>query len=258
MAVQVRPLIEVLRELPEARKRRGIRHPQAALLALACAALLCGHTSYGQIAAWGRSYGRAQRARVDALGFTHPLLSCEVTCYHLFRKLDIGAFERALAAWAAPILAATAPRSGAADGVAIDGKWLRGSATRGAPGAQVLAAVSHRRQQTLGQVAVAGGDEVGAGRTLLADLLLEGRVLTMDALFTQGDLAQTVVEGGWGLRDGGQGQSTGLARSACDRVHGPPARCEPPWQRHVEHDKGHGRLERRVLTAAVVDADLAA
>jgi DDE family transposase len=196
MAVQVRPLIEVLRELPEARKRRGIRHPQAALLALACAAMLCGRTSYGQIAAWGRSYGRAQRALVDALGFTHPILPCEVTFYHLFRKLDIGAFERALAAWAAPILAATAPRSGAADGLAIDGKWLRGSAKRGAPGAQLLAAVSHRLQQTLGQVAVAGGDEVGAGRTLLADLLLEGRVLTMDALFTQGDLAQTVVEGG--------------------------------------------------------------
>src|SRR5215212_4785809 len=104
MDVAVGPLIAALREVPEARQRRGIRHPQPAMLALACAAMLCGRTSYGQIAAWGRSYGRAQRALLDALGFTHPTLPCEVRFYHLFRKLDVGAFERVLADWAAPIL----------------------------------------------------------------------------------------------------------------------------------------------------------
>lgn len=102
MVERVRPLIEVLREVREARKRRGIRDAQAALLALACAALLCGRTRYGQIAAWGRSY-----QVLNALGFTHPTLPCEVTFYHLVRKLDVAAFERVLAAWAAPILAVT-------------------------------------------------------------------------------------------------------------------------------------------------------
>ncbi len=194
MEQQVRPLIEALRAVPEARKRRGIRHPQTALLALACAAMLCGRTSYGQIAAWGRSYGRSQRAVLDALGFTHPILPCEVTFYHLFRKLDVAAFERVLADWAAPILTATG--AGVGEGVAVDGKWLRGSAKRGTPGAHLLAAVSHRPQQTVGQVAIEDGDEVGACRALLAELLLEGRVLTMDALFTQRDLARTVVERG--------------------------------------------------------------
>lgn len=190
----VRPLIEALRAVPEARKRCGVRHPQAALLALACAAMLCGRTSYGQIAAWGRSYGTANRALVDALGFTHPILPCEVTFYHLFRKLDVAAFERVLTEWAAPILRATG--TGVIEGVAVDGKWLRGSAKRGTPGAHLLSAVSHRLQQTVGQVAIEDGDEVGACRALLANLLLDGRVLTMDALFTQRDLARTVVERG--------------------------------------------------------------
>src|SRR5215212_3517109 len=194
MEHRVRPLIDVLREVPEARKRRGIRHPQVALLALACAAMLCGRTSYSQIAAWGRSYGRSQRAVLDALGFTHPILPCEVMFSHLFRKLDVAAFERVLADWAAPILTATG--AGVSEGVAVDGKWLRGSAKRGTPGAHLLAAVSHRLQQTVGHVAIEDGDEVAACRTLLAELLLEGRVLTMDALFTQRDLARTVVERG--------------------------------------------------------------
>jgi hypothetical protein len=198
MERHVRPLIEVLREVPEARKRRGIRHPQPALLALACAAMLCGRTTSGQIAAWGRSYGRSQRPVLDALGFTHPILPCEVTFYHLFRKLDVQAFEGCLAAWAEPILAATAPAApaGAGEGIAIDGTVVRGSAKRGAPGAQLLAAVSHRLQQTVGQVVVPDGDEGGACRQMLATLVREGRVLTMDALFTQRDLAATITDRG--------------------------------------------------------------
>lgn len=197
MSVAVPPLIEVLRGLPEVRKRRGVRHPQVALLAMACAAMLCGRTSYGQIAAWGRSYGRVNRALVAALGFTHPTLPCEVTFYHLFRRLDVRAFEQRLGAWAEAILAATAAAAPpAGDALALDGKTLRGSKRAGAPGAHLLAAVSHRLQQTLGQVAVDDKtNEIGACPALLAGLVLEGRVVTMDALLTQREVAQTILDG---------------------------------------------------------------
>jgi hypothetical protein len=194
----VRPLIEVLAEVPEVRQRRGIRHPQVALLAAACAAMLCGRTTYAHFASWGRSYAKADRALLDALGFTHPTLPCEVTFYHLFRRLDAVDFERRLGAWAESILAATAPAAPAAgDGIALDGKTLRGSKRRGAPGAHLLAAVSHRLQQTLGQVAVDDKtNEIPLAPTLLASLLLQGRVVTMDALLTQREIAHTVLEGG--------------------------------------------------------------
>jgi len=198
MGLAVRPLIELLAEIPEVRKRRGIRHPQVALLAAACAAMLCGRTTYAHFASWGRSYAKANRALVDALGFTHPTLPCEVTFYHLFRRLDAADFERRLGAWAESILAATAPAAPAAGaGSAIDGKTLRGSKRQGAPGAHLLAAVSHRLQQTLGQVAVDDKtNEIPLAPTLLANLLLRGRVVTMDALLTQREIAQTVLDGG--------------------------------------------------------------
>jgi hypothetical protein len=195
MGLAVRPLIAVLAEMPEVRKRRGIRHPQVALLAAACAAMLCGRTTYAHFASWGRSYAKADRALLDALGFTHPTLPCEVTFYHLFRRLDAADFERRLGAWAESILAATAPAAG--DGIALDGKTLRGSKRHGAPGAHLLAAVSHRLQQTLGQVAVDDKtNEIPLAPTLLANLLLTGRVVTMDALLTQREIAQTVLDGG--------------------------------------------------------------
>ena len=60
-----------------------------------------------------------------------------------------------------------------------------------------MAAVSHRLQQTLAQVAV--GDKtnaIGACPALLEGLLVEGRVVTIDALLTQRDLAQTIVDRG--------------------------------------------------------------
>jgi len=198
MPMAVRPVIEALAEIPEVRQRRGIRHPQVALLAMACAAMRCGRRSYRQIAAWGRSYGRANRALVDALDFTHPTLPCEVTFYHVFRRLDGDDLERRPGAWAESILAATAAAAPAAgDGIAIDGTTLRGSKRQGTPGAHLLAAVSHRLQQTLGEVAVDDKtNEIPLCPTLLAHLVLAGRVVTMDALLTQRAIAQTVRAGG--------------------------------------------------------------
>jgi DDE_Tnp_1-associated len=67
MVSQPRPLIEVVAKMPDCRSNRGQRHALAAILAVACSAMLCGSRSYIAIADWGRNYGaRLMRA----LGFT--------------------------------------------------------------------------------------------------------------------------------------------------------------------------------------------
>jgi hypothetical protein len=200
MVPSVRPLIEVLREIPEVRGRRGRRHPLDAILALACAALLCGYRSYSAIAEWGRHYD--DPALLRALGFTHTPTPCAATLFHVFRRLDRADFEARVGAWAETVLQATAPApppagAGAGEGVALDGKTLRGSQKQGAPGAHLLSAVSHRLGLTLGQVSVADKtNEIAAVPILLTGLVLEGRVFTMDALLTQREIAQTIVAGG--------------------------------------------------------------
>lgn len=127
MTVQCRSLIEVLAEIPDFRHSRGKRHPLQAILALACAALLCGYRSYSAIAEWGRNYGQTL---VQALGFTHPTLPCAATLHTIFCHLDRDLLEAQLGAWAESILAATPAPAGETEGMALDGKTLRGSRMR--------------------------------------------------------------------------------------------------------------------------------
>jgi predicted transposase YbfD/YdcC len=63
--------------------------------------------------------------------------------------------EAKLGTWAEGLLAGTPASLEAEEGIAIDGKTLRGSQKQGAPGAHLLSALAHRLGLTLAQQAVA-------------------------------------------------------------------------------------------------------
>jgi hypothetical protein len=186
--------MEGLAALEDPRKPRGKRHPLAAILALAIAATLCGAEGYQAIADWGRDHGAAM---ARALGFTRDKTPCAATFCNIFRRLNREEFEQALWRWAEAVLAAASPRPGTLEAVAIDGKTLRGSQRQGALDVHLLSAVSHRLGLTLYQKAVpAKTNEIGALPAVLQVLLLEGRVVTVDALLCQREIAQAIREKG--------------------------------------------------------------
>lgn len=191
MIPQARPLIDILAEIPDFRHPRGKRHPLAAILALACSAMLCGYRSYTAIAEWGRHYGDPL---VRALGFTRRP-PCAATLHTVFRRVDREILEAKLGTWAEGLLTDRATAEGAEDAVAIDGKTLRGSQKQGAPGAHLLSAFAHRLGLTLAQHAVADKtNEIPVVLELLRQVVLEGRVVTMDALLTQRQIAQQILD----------------------------------------------------------------
>jgi predicted transposase YbfD/YdcC len=193
MVSQARPLIEVLSEIPDFRSHHGKRHPLAAILALACSAMLCGYRSYTAIAEWGRHYGEPL---VRALGFTRRP-PCAATLHTVLRRVDREVLEGKLGAWAEALLGAAAGPADGADAIAIDGKTLRGSQKQGAPGAHLLSALAHRVGLTLAQQAVDDKtNEIPVAVELLRHLVLEGRIVTMDALLTQRQIAQQIVDAG--------------------------------------------------------------
>src|SRR5258708_31393231 len=94
-------LLEALAQIPDPRSRRGRRHPLPAILSLAVLAMLTGAKSYQAIAQFGRDKGFPL---AHALGFTRGKTPTKSTFSVLFRRLDVAAFEAALAASiAAPV-----------------------------------------------------------------------------------------------------------------------------------------------------------
>jgi predicted transposase YbfD/YdcC len=241
------PLVEYIALIPDPRHARGVRHPLVALLALACAATLCGYRSYSAMAEWGRTYGVAIRR---ALGFTRDQSPGAATFYQLFGRLDRVALEACLGQWVEQVVAALPEEEEvpAPAGVAIDGKTLRGSRKQGAPLTHLLSAVSHRLGLTLGQVAVPDKtNEITAVHTLLHGLLLEGRVVTLDALLTQQKIAQAIVDaGGDYLMVVKENQPT--LHEDIATVFADPASLVGTSTTVQTENRGHGRLERRTLT----------
>ena len=103
-------LLRALAQVPDPRAARGRRHPLAAILTLAVAAMLADARSLYAIAQWGRLQSAET---VRALGFTRAKTPTVSTLHEVFKILDVVAFEAALAGWAQ---AALAPSSGASSG----------------------------------------------------------------------------------------------------------------------------------------------
>jgi predicted transposase YbfD/YdcC len=198
-SIEVPPLAEVLGQIPDVRHARGKRHPLSAVLLLACVAMLGGARSESAIAEWGANYGPEWRRR---LGLTHARGPSQATIHRLFRRLDVALLERHLGQWAQQVLAClpaipTADGVCPLEGIALDGKTLRGSRKRGAVDTHLLSAVSQRLGVVLGQVAVADKtNEIPTAPELLAQVVLTGRVVTVDALLTQTALAETILAQG--------------------------------------------------------------
>jgi predicted transposase YbfD/YdcC len=252
MPGKIIPLIEVFVEIPDFRKSRGKRHPLAAILALACAAVLCGARSYSAMADWGRNYGRALS---QALGFTHEKTPCAATLYTVFCHLDVVLFEQRLREWAEQVLAAYPPRPQQDEAIAIDGKTQRGSQKQGAAGTHLLSAFSHRLGLTLAQQAVDDKtNEMFAIEDLLDVLVLKGRIVTVDALNTQRFVAQTILD--WDadyvmLVKENHPEMLADIELLFQEL---PVVAETVTQAGSV-DAGHGRIERRQLVASTALAD---
>jgi len=247
MTEQCPVLLDLLAEIPDFRQAQGRRHPLSAILALSVAAMLCGYRSYGAIAEWGRNYGTEL---LRALGFTHDTAPCAATLNTVLRGLDREAVERVLASWAEGVLAATPAPPESLEAIAIDCKTLRGSRRQKAPGAHLLSALGHRLGLTVGQQAVAHKtNEIGAIQDVLGTLVLENRVITMDALLTQRDVAQRIVDGGGDYVMIVKGNQPTLQEEIATLFAVPEVIAET-LARAATLSIGHGRIERRKITTS--------
>jgi predicted transposase YbfD/YdcC len=161
---------------------------------LCCVAVMCGCRSQAAIAEWGMNYGERWLSR---LGITRRRGPSQPTLHRILRGLDCRKLEQAVTNWAEEVLRCVGGRGRALEALAVDGKTLCGSQLQGAADAHLLAALSHRLGVVMAQVAVSDHtSEIGHADELLRSVLLEGRVITADALLTQREVAQMIRDRG--------------------------------------------------------------
>jgi len=187
-------LLRILMSLPDCRHRRGRRHDQVSILAVAICAVLCGACSYVAIAEWGQ---RCRQNFLKRLGcrkdphrksYTAP---SEPTIRRVLQSIDIEQVDRALSGWLQRL------GGGQGEAVAIDGKTLRGARRDSGGQVHLLSAMLHGTGVILGQCEVdEKSNEIPAAPQLLERFDLAGMTVTADALHTQRELADFLVNQG--------------------------------------------------------------
>jgi hypothetical protein len=179
-------LLDLLRTVPDPRRRRGVRHPVRTVVALAVCAAVAGARSFTAIAQWARGLSPEALRRLGATRRTPP---SEPTIRRVLQRVDADRLDAQLGPW---LLRVAAPRGVE---LSVDGKTLRGSHARGAAAPHLLSAILHQDAVVVAQATVpATTNEIPALPALLAPLPLAGAVVTADALHTQAETARFLVE----------------------------------------------------------------
>ncbi len=232
-------LVDLLGSVPDPRCPRGIRHGLSGILAAAIAAVLAGARSFAAIGQW---VADADADLLAALGFHRGCGPSESAIRRAFARLEAAKLDAILAAWLWTRTGVVGQRRV----IAIDGKTVRGARARDTSAPHLVAAFDHDSGAVLGQLAVAAkSNEIPAVRTLLAGLDLQGVVVTVDAMHSQTDTAQLIVEAGGDYVFTVKGNQPTLY-AACKAL---------PWRdvpARSATTTGHGRRVTR--TIKVVDA----
>jgi DDE_Tnp_1-associated/Transposase DDE domain len=189
-------LLSFLATVPDPRSRHGRQHPLSAILALVCCAILCGARSYAAIGQWAQDQDITLMHR---LGFTRrpPKMG---GIRKVLIALNLTVFEHALTQWAESLLSRPiAAEPSPPEAFALDGKSARGSFDGLQKAVHLLSLLAHESGLTLAQAAVPNGgeektNEHKAALRLLEGLVLEGRLVTGDAMFCQRDFCQQVID----------------------------------------------------------------
>ena len=193
-STRLRSLFEYLREVPEYRSARGVRHSLASVLAIAVAAKLAGAQGPTAMAEFAARLDPRQLAAVRA--FRSPTTGrltppSRASMHRILSALDPEALDAAIRRFTA----ACQPATGA---LALDGKAAPVH-RRGGPDADrmLLAAIRHGDGVVLGQTrSDSAGGEITGARRLLSEMGCAGYTVTLDALHSCPHTARLIVEQG--------------------------------------------------------------
>jgi predicted transposase YbfD/YdcC len=174
-------------DLPDARQAGKVVYPLDEVLLLALLATLAGAETFTDIA----RFGDKKLALLRRFRPFHDGTPPHDRIGDIFATLDADHFQRCFVAWVASV-------TGIPAGViAIDGKTVRRSGRKRDAKAPIhmVSAFAARQRLVLGQVKVAEkSNEIIAIPKLLSMLVIDGSIVTIDAMGCQRDIAKAILD----------------------------------------------------------------
>jgi predicted transposase YbfD/YdcC len=175
--------------LGDPRQQAKVLYPLPEILLLVLCGTIAGAGDFSEIALWGQEHLSFLRR---FLPFQHGIPSHD-TLTEVVAALDPDLFKQCFLTWVETL------RAHEPDWIAIDAKTSRRSHARrhGRLPLHTVSAWATRQRLVLGQEAVAEkSNEITAIPLLLQRLELAGALVTIDAMGTQTEIAQTILERG--------------------------------------------------------------
>ena len=183
-------LIRHFEELPDPRTGNAKTHIFLEILIIAILAVICGADGWSDV----ELFGKTKKAWLKTFLKLPKGIPSHDTFGRVFAKLKPEEFRKRFIEWVQAVETLTAGQV-----IAVDGKKLRRSHDQQAGKAAIymVSAWATENQLVLGQTKVADkSNEITAIPELLRLLDISGCIVTVDAIGTQAEIAETIVNGG--------------------------------------------------------------
>ncbi|RCS51941.1 ISAs1 family transposase, partial [Bremerella cremea] len=229
-------------KVTDPRADRGKNHDLLEMIFLALTATICGANSWADVERFANAKRDWFRRYVK---LEHGVPSHD-TFGRVFARLDTGQFLAAIHGWVDQLAGTLRGQ-----GIAIDGKTLRGSFDRaaGQSALHTITAFATQSRLCLRQMSVdQKSNEIPAVPQLLQLLELAGATVTLDAMHCQVETAQAIVAGGGDYLLTAKGNQETLHRKLLEMFadFGERNYQVPGLRKHTTRERSHGREELRI------------
>lgn len=242
-------IYQELRKLEDPRRQRGKRYALALVLTCVLLAKMAGETTLQAIAEWIRLRGPWLQAVLPETRATFP---CAATSSNVLRMVDPAQMNQLLMDVLTRVRTEKR-RVGEQTHVVLDGKTLRGTQYHQAEDQKRMHQMNLYEAQTgivLKEAIVAEkANELTHMTSFLTPVLLQGRIISADALYTQHRFCQEVMAAGADYLLVAKHNQPTLYDDLSLFFHEPPLDCLD-WRTTTSWNKGYGRLEHRQLWAS--------
>ena len=226
-------LVSIFGSIEDPRSHINQLHNLVDILLIGIISVICGAETWKQMIEFAASKEEFLRK------FLHLPngIPSEDTINRVFSSIDSSQFETSFIAWVNTISTLSKGQV-----IAIDGKTLRGAKSKGKKSpVHMVSAWANQNNLVLGQVKVdEKSNEITAIPELLDTLLIEGNIITIDAMGTQTSIANKIIENGADYILAVKENQEELLEEIKDEF-----RFSKDIEISTDIDFGHGRIETR-------------